>query len=77
MVENNFLIVVCRDVFIFEFAIEISVNGRHRLVFGEDEGERDVLIVLRNALLRETFRAKDFSIGVGGMPRSKEYVMLL
>lgn len=76
VVEDNFLVRVCIDVFIVELGIEFRGNGGDGLVLAENEGEGNVFVTLLLALLRESLGAQNLGLGIGLVPWSEEDVVL-
>jgi hypothetical protein len=76
VVEHDFLVDVCGDVFPVKLGVEFRRDGSYGHALLEDEGEGNVFIALLFTLLRERFRAEDLGGRVGGVPGAKEDVVL-
>lgn len=74
--EHDFLVLVRVHVFVGEFGVELGVDGRQRIGFGEDVGEGDVFVLLSGAFLGEAFGTEDFGCRVGGRPGAQVDVVL-
>jgi hypothetical protein len=76
VVEHDFLVDVCGDVFPVKLGVEFRRDGIYGHALLEDEGEGNVFIALLFTLLGERFRAEDLGGRVGGVPGAEEDVVL-
>lgn len=76
VVEDELLVLVRVHELVFEFGIEVGVDGGEGLGLREDVGEGDVFVLLLCALFGEAFGAQDFCVGVGSVPWAEEDVVL-
>jgi hypothetical protein len=77
VVEDEFLVWMGVDEFIFEVCVEVCVYGCRFLVLGfENNGEGDVFVLLLASFLREAFGPEDFGVRVGFVPGPEEDMVL-
>jgi hypothetical protein len=77
VVEDEFLVDVAGHVFPVELGVEFGADGCEGLFGGEEEGERDGLVVLLGALFGQRRGAEDLRAGVGLVPGAEEDVVLV
>lgn len=76
VMEEDFLVQVGGNVLPLELGIELRRDCLDRFRLVEDEGERNVLVILLRALLRKSLGAEYLCVGVGLMPGTEEDVVL-